>query len=74
LNWVEQQAEKDVSLKGTLMLLLEQIKLLRQLLLKTERQLREMRKTKYAQKAELACSVAGIGPTTAMLFCLKQEI
>jgi transposase len=71
LNWVEQQAEKDALLKDTLMLLLEQIKLLRQLLLKTERRLREMRKTKYAQKAELACSVAGVGPTTAMLFLLE---
>ena len=30
-----------------------------------------MRKTKYAHKAELACSVPGIGPTTAMLFLLE---
>lgn len=71
LNWVEQQAEKDALLKDTLMLMLEQIKLLRQLLLKAERRLREMRKTKYAQHAELACSVPGIGPTTAMLFLLE---
>jgi transposase len=71
LNWVEQQAQKDDLLKNTLLLMLEQIKLLRQLLLETERKLRQMRKTKYADKAELACSVPGIGPTTAMLFLLE---
>ena len=71
LNWVEQQAEKDALLKNTLLLMLEQIRLLRQLLLETERKLRQMRKTKYADKAELACSVPGIGPTTAMLFLLE---
>ena len=46
LNWVEEQAKKDVLLKDTLLLMLEQIKLLRQLLLKTERALRELMQNK----------------------------
>ena len=71
LNWIEQQAHRDVQLKDTMLLMLEQIKRLRQLLLETERKLRQLRKTKYADKAELACSVPGIGPTTAMLFLLE---
>ncbi len=71
LNWVEQQAVKDALLKDTLLLMGEQIQILRQLLLKTERKLREMRKTKYATNARLATSVPGIGPTTAMLFLLE---
>jgi transposase len=71
MKWVEQQAAKDDDLKDTLMLMLGQVKLLRQLLLKTEGKLRELRKGKYAPKAQLAMSVPGIGPTTAMLFLLE---
>jgi len=71
INWLEQQAAKDEFLKDSLMLMLEQLKLLRQLLLKTERKLRELRNGKYKQQAELAMSVPGIGPTTAMLFLLE---
>lgn len=71
LIWVEQQAAKDQLLADTLLLILEQLKLLRELLLKTERKLRALRKGKYQLQAKLATSVPGIGPTTAMLFLLE---
>jgi len=71
LNWVEQQGLKDSLLGDTLLLMLEQIKLLRQLLLKTENKLRQLRKNKYASKVKLVTSVPGIGPTTAMLYLLE---
>lgn len=71
LTWVEQQGQTDELLGKTLLLMLEQIRMLRQLLLKAEKQLRELRKSKYQQKSTLAMSVPGIGPTTAMLFLLE---
>src|SRR5207247_2056769 len=71
LVWVEEQATKDKLLGDTLLLMLEQMKLLRQLLLKTEKKLRELRNGKYESKVKLATSMPGIGPTTAMLFLLE---
>lgn len=71
MKWVEGQAAKDELLKDTLLLMLQQVKLLRQQLLKVEKKLGELRKGKYAPKAQLAMSVPGIGPTTAMLFLLE---
>jgi transposase len=71
LMWVEDQGLKDELLGATLLLMLEQIRLLRQLLLNVEKQLRELRKGKYSSAANLATSVPGIGPTTAMLFLLE---
>ena len=71
LTWIEQQAAKDELLADTLLLMLEQMKLLRQLLVKTERKLRELRNGKYAVKVKLATSVPGIGATTAMQFLLE---
>jgi transposase len=70
LKWVEEQGSKDEP-DDTLLLMLEQIKLLRGHLLKVEKKLRTLRKGKYSEKAKLATSVAGIGPTTAMLFLLE---
>ena len=70
LKWVEEQGSKDEP-DDTLLLMLEQIRLLRGHLLKVEKKLRALRKDKYAEKAKLATSVAGIGPTTAMLFLLE---
>lgn len=67
LMWVQEQGLND----DTLLLILEQIRSLRQLLLKTERKLRELRKGKYCSAVKLATSVAGVGPTTAMLFLLE---
>lgn len=71
LAWVDMEIQKDETLGITLSLMLEQVKALRQLLLKTERSLRDLRKKKYEDSVGLALSVAGIGPTTAMLFLLE---
>jgi transposase len=71
MNWVEEEAKKDVLLQDTLLLMLEEIKLLRQLLLKTERALRKLRRGEYNEKAELLMTAPGIGRTTAMLFLLE---
>lgn len=71
LNWVEQEAGKDIVLQDTLLLMLEEVKMLRQLLLRTERKLRELMKRSYQPKATLLMSTPGVGPTTAMLFLLE---
>src|SRR6266581_4737597 len=71
MNWVEEEAKKDVLLQDTLLLMLEEVKLLRQLLLKTERALRKMMQVKYNDKAKLLMSTPGVGRTTAMLFLLE---
>jgi transposase len=71
LNWVEQQAHNDEFLKDSLLLMVEQINLLRALLLKSERSLRQLKKQYYESQAKLAVSVPGIGPTTAMMFLLE---
>lgn len=71
MKWVKEQVPCEDPLSDTVELLLEQIQLLRQLLLKTETKLRSLRKDKYEQQAALAMSVPGIGPTTAMLFLLE---
>jgi transposase len=52
--------------------MLEEIKYLRVLLLKTERKLRELMWSKdFKQKSELLRSIPGIGPLTALLFLLE---
>jgi len=71
MKWVEQQLPSQDPLADSVTLMLEQINLLRQLLLKTERKLRQLRKDQYEQEATLVMSVPGIGPTTAMLFLLE---
>ena len=71
MQWVEEEAKKDILLQDTLMLMLEEVKLLRELLLKTERKLRELVKRKYEQKANLLMSTPGIGRTLATLFLLE---
>ena len=71
MDWVEQEAEKDPLLKNTLVLMLEQVKLLRKLLLKTERELLELKKNRYEEKARLLMSTPGIGRTVSMLFLLE---
>jgi transposase len=42
LHWIEEQANRDGDLKDTLLLMLEEARALRMLLLKTERKLREL--------------------------------
>jgi transposase len=72
LNWVEQQAFKDEELKDTLLFMLEEVKSLRELLLKTERSIRNlMRSELFLQKSRLLRSVHGVGPLTSMLFLLE---
>lgn len=71
ISWVEQQTGNDDILKDVFSLMLEQLNLLRGLLLETEKKMGEWRKGKYEQKAKLVMSVPGIGPTTAMLFLLE---
>jgi transposase len=70
--WIEEQAAKDALLKDTVELMLEEVKMQRQLLLKTERKLRKlMSSEKYEAKTKLLRSIPGIGPTTATLFFLE---
>jgi transposase len=72
LTWIEQQALKEEDLKDTLLLMLEEVKSLRLLLLKTECKLRELMWSKdFKVKSELLRSIPGVGPLTAMLFLLE---
>jgi transposase len=72
MSWVEEEAKKDVLLQDVLLLLLEQVKLLRQLQLKVEKKVREMMKgQKYNDNVQLLKSVSGIGPVTSALFLLE---
>jgi transposase len=72
MDWVEQEAKKDLVQGQTLLLMLEQVKSLRQLLLKTERTLRSlMSSRKYKDKMQLLMSVPGIGPTISALWLLE---
>lgn len=70
--WVEEQVANDRLLCDTVELMLEEVKLQRQLLLKTERKVRAlMSGVKYAAKAKLLRSVVGVGPITSTLFLLE---
>lgn len=72
MNWIVQQANKDALLKDSLLLMLEQIRLLRNLLLKTQRLLREMMKTsKYQREYQLLLSTSGIGFVAATQWLLE---
>jgi transposase len=72
LNWIEEQAQRDDLLKDTLLLMLEEVKSLRMLLLKTEKKLRElMRSEDFNHKSEVIRSVPAVGPFLAMLFLLE---
>jgi transposase len=72
LKWIEEQALRDEDLRDTLLLMLEEVKMQRVLLLKTERKLRElMWSLQYREKSELLRSIPGIGPLTSMLFLLE---
>ena len=71
MKWIEQEAAKHIVLADTLLLMLEQVRSLRQLLLKTEGKLRELMKQSYQQKATLLMSTPGVSMVTAMLFLLE---
>ena len=72
ITWIEEQAAKDRLLQDTVELMLDEVKLQRQLLLKTERKIRAlMSSEKYAAKTKLLRSVVGIGPQVSTLFLLE---
>lgn len=72
INWIEEQVSGDALLNDTVALMLEQIKLQRQLLLKTNKRLRQlMAGKKYEQKSRQLMQIPGIGPITASLFLLE---
>jgi len=72
IRWVEEQAAKDPLLGDTLELMLEEVKLQRQLLLKAERKLRAlMSSEKYVANTKLLGSVVGVGPKLSTLFLLE---
>ncbi len=72
ITWIEEQAAKDALLQDTVELMLEEVKMQRQLLLKTERKLRKLMSTeKYEAKTKLLRSIPGIGTTTSTLFLLE---
>lgn len=72
MEWIEQQGRNDEDLGDTILLMLEEVKALRVLLLKTERKLRELMWSKdYKEKSELLRTIPGVGPLTAMLFLLE---
>jgi transposase len=72
LKWIYEEGERDILLRDTIWLMLEQIKQLRQLLLKAERKVRELaRDERYNQQARLLMSIPGIGCVTAMLLLLE---
>lgn len=70
--WVEEQVANDSLLSDTVALMVEEVKLQRQLLLKTEKKVRAlMGSEKYCAKQKLLRSVVGIGPLTSTLFLLE---
>ena len=72
VTWIEEQAEKDPTLKDVILLMLEEVKQLRGLLLKTEKKLRELMRTgRYSENLDVLQSTPGIGPTTGMLFLME---
>lgn len=72
MNWIEQLGHQQAEIGNTLLLMLEEVKLLRQLLLKAEKQLAAMMATdKYKVQFDLLLSVPGIGRTIATLFVLE---
>lgn len=72
ISWIEGEAKKDIVLEGTLLLMLEEVKLLRQLLLKVEKMLRTlMNSERYNESIKLLMSVPGIGRTIAIVWLLE---
>jgi transposase len=72
IAWIDRQAQADADLKDTLELMLDEVRALRLLLLKTERKLRElMWSADYKHNSELLRTIPGVGPLTAMMFLLE---
>lgn len=72
IDWVREQAQGDPLLQDTIELMLEEVEMQRQLLLKAERKIRSlMSGEKYGAKAKKLMSVPGVGPVTANLFLVE---
>ena len=72
IAWVEERTAKDALLYDTVELMMEEIKMQRQLLLNTVKKLRQLMKTKkHETNMKLLTSIPGIGPTTSTLFLLE---
>ena len=72
MQWIKDRAANDPRLNDVVELMLEEVQMQRQLLLKTERKIRKMMSSeKYVAKAKRLMSVPGIGPTTSNLFLLE---
>ena len=72
MTWIQKQADQDKLLADTLLLMLKEVTLLRQLLLETERKLRAlMKQQKYVTQMRLLNSMPGIGPQLSTLFLLE---
>ncbi len=72
LAWIEEQARKDALLYESAELMLEEIKLLRQLLLKAEKRLRALMKTeRYEHQVKLLTSIPGVGVQLSALFLVE---
>ena len=72
LEWVQQEGQKDPLIGDVLLLMVEQVKHLRQLKLSVEKKLRLMMKSeKYKVQSELLHSVPGVGSVVSALFLLE---
>jgi transposase len=72
LEWVQQEGQKDPLIGDVLLLMVEQVKHLRQLKLSVEKKLRLMMKSeKYKVQSELLHSVPGVGAVVSALFLLE---
>jgi transposase len=72
MSWIEEEAKKDILLQDVLLLMLEQIRHLRQLKLRIEKKLREMMNSeKYNSQSKLLVSVPGVGSIISALFLLE---
>lgn len=72
LSWIEEQSHQDALLEDTICLMLDQIKHLRELLLRAERKLRlVMQDDRYRDQIKLVSSAPGIGTVNAAMFALE---
>ena len=72
MSWVEERAATDPLVFDSVEVMLEEVKMQRQLLVKLERKIRKlMSSEKYEAKTRLLRSIPGIGPITSTLFLLE---
>lgn len=72
LKWVEQQAFKDPDLGETLLLMVEEVRQLKNLIKRATLKLSKLMHTEvFENKSKLLRSIPGVGPLTSMLFLLE---